>query len=198
MNTFKPSRRYPDCLRLCARFSLVLLLSLTPPVLSAPGAHGPNGEHLDIANPSPAGAINPSFEVFTEVFEVVGEVSDAKLTMNIHAFESNTPVEDAVVEAEIQSHTVNAIFDSATGQYVANLSEIPNFSHQAQLRDIQLTIFTDTQADLMSAEFVVPELASPDNNDHHHHFPWWQLILGASLLAAGYAAGRRTHRGKRS
>jgi hypothetical protein len=65
----------------------LLLLSLS--AQSSPGAHGPNGEHLDMGQ-SNQPTQRPKFEMYTESFEVLGEVFSNELIIYLHDFETNT------------------------------------------------------------------------------------------------------------
>ncbi|MDP3605985.1 MAG: hypothetical protein Q8R59_09610, partial [Polaromonas sp.] len=64
---------------------LLVVMLAGVPAFAAPGAHGPNGEHLD-APAASGGAVNaaPRFEAQSDLFEVVGRLQGGELSMLIN------------------------------------------------------------------------------------------------------------------
>ena len=94
------------------------LLSLHPATATAaPGAHGPNGEHLDA--PATAGytAQRPRVTAQSDVFELVAELHEAELSIMIDRFDSNEPLLGAVVEVESAGIKAKATFHDDLGDY---------------------------------------------------------------------------------
>lgn len=97
----------------------LILLSLAPRAFAAPGAHGPDGEHLD--GPAASAAVasdgRPRMESFSELFELVAYLDHDAVTAMINIYETNAPVDGAAVELESGGTTVKAEFDPTTGVY---------------------------------------------------------------------------------
>jgi hypothetical protein len=90
---------------------LAWIVSFTlSPVWAGPGAHGPNGEHLDtpLASSGPSADSAPRFEAQTELFEVVGRLQGGELSLLIDRFETNEPVLKAMVEVASGAVTAQA------------------------------------------------------------------------------------------
>lgn len=193
-------RRFASC-AFFARVSLLsllasafLLLSLT--AQSSPGAHGPNGEHLDMEQSNQA-TQRPKFESFTESFELLGEVFRNELLIYLHDFESNTPIESASIDLEVGSFAASATYDEDHNRYVVVDNGIVNALNNSGEHDVIMTIMTDDNADLLVANFVMPEMnahtsdAEHSHDEEHHHFPWWALGLSVVVFALGFFFGRK-------
>ena len=96
----------------------VLLLIANPPALAAPGAHGPNGEHLDGPAPMRAASALPRVEAKTEAFELVAELRASELAILVDRYESNEPVLGAKLEVENGPLKAVAAFRAEQGDYV--------------------------------------------------------------------------------
>ena len=84
-------------------FLLIALLGM-PAAFAAPGAHGPDGEHLD----TPGGHVHtnagPRIESADGSFELLGHLTDEELSILIDRYETNEPVLDGKLEVEAQRH----------------------------------------------------------------------------------------------
>jgi len=96
---------------------MTLLLS-NPPALASPGAHGPNGEHLDGPTTMRAASARPRLEAKSEAFELVAELRATELVVMIDRFESNEPVLGAKLELESGTLKAVASFRAEQGDYV--------------------------------------------------------------------------------
>ena len=97
-----------------ARFILALLLLsfvFITKAVASPGAHGPNGEHLDTRTKA-AASTNPKFESFTETFELAGELLENQLVIYLHDFKTNTPIADASIDLELGEMSASAEFSA--------------------------------------------------------------------------------------
>lgn len=174
--------------------SVFLLLSLT--AQSSPGAHGPNGEHLDMEQNNQA-TPRPKFESFTESFELLGEVFSNELIIYLHDFESNTPVQSASIDLEVGSLAASATYDKAQNRYIINDNGIVNALNVSGEHEVIMTIMTDDNGDLLVANFVMPQMnehmsdAEHLHDVEHHHFPWWALGLSVVVFALGFFFGRK-------
>lgn len=99
MSSFEIPRIESTSLNKYLKILVVGLALVAAPLLSAPGAHGPNGEHLD-TNPQRKTTSNPKFEAFTETFELVGELFDSYIQINLHDYVTNKPISGASIELE--------------------------------------------------------------------------------------------------
>lgn len=180
--------------------SAFLLLSLT--AQSSPGAHGPNGEHLNVEQ-SNQPTQRPKFESFTESFELLGEIFSNELIIYLHEFESNTPIMSASIDLEVGALTASAKYDEAQNHYIVNNDDIVNALSVSGEHEVIVTIMTKDSGDLMVANFVMPETnahlsdAEHSHDEEHHHFPWWALGLSIVVFALGFFFGR-TNKGVRS
>jgi hypothetical protein len=184
----------------------LLLLSLS--AQSSPGAHGPNGEHLDMEQ-SNRPIQRPKFEMFTESFEVLGEVFSNELIIYLHDFETNTPTQSASIDLEVGALTASASFDETQNRYIVNDVNFINALNVSGEHEVVATILTKDNGDLLVGNFVMPEAnAQSDNAEHshnesqeqgedHHHFPWWALGLSIVVFAFGFFFGRK-NKGVRS
>jgi hypothetical protein len=178
----------------------LLLLSLA--VHSSPGAHGPNGEHLDMEQ-SNQPIQRPKFETFTESFELLGEVFSNELIIYLHDFETNTPTQFAIIDLEVGALTASASFDEAQNRYIINDVNFISALNVSGEHEVVATILTEDNGDLLVSNFVMPQAnAQSDNAEHahnesheqgeeHHHFPWWALGLSIVVFAFGFFFGRK-------
>lgn len=86
---------------------------------AGPGAHGPNGEHLD-APAAAAGAVVPRLETFTEAFELVGQLSGGELSIMIDRYETNEPVLNGTLEVQYKNLKATAKFHADMGDYAVD------------------------------------------------------------------------------
>ena len=64
---------------------LLCLMAMATPAISAPGAHGPNGEHLDGPAVATGGTdATPKMEAKSEDFELVATLSGGELSIMIN------------------------------------------------------------------------------------------------------------------
>jgi hypothetical protein len=178
----------------------LLLLSLS--AQSSPGAHGPNGEHLDM-DQSNQPIQRPKFETFTESFELLGEVFSNELIIYLHDFETNTPTQFAIIDLEVGALTASASFDEAQNRYIINDVNFISALNVSGEHEVVATILTEDNGDLLVSNFLMPEAnAQSDNAEHshnesheqgedHHHFPWWALGLSIVVFAFGFFFGRK-------
>lgn len=163
-----------------AALSAVLL---SGPVLAAPGAHGPNGEHLDgpAAGAAAASDGRPRMESFTELFELVAHLEHDALTAMINVYETNVPVDGAEVELESNGVTVKATFDPQTGVYRFADPKLIAMLSQPGKHPLAFTITTADDFDIVASAMDV-------SDDHAHAAAplarnWW-IALAVLVLAA--------------
>jgi hypothetical protein len=190
-----------------ARVPLLSLLALALLLLSfashsSPGAHGPNGEHLDMEQSNQA-IQRPKFETFTESFELLGELFSNELIIYLHDFETNTPIQSASIDLDVGALTASATFDEAQNRYIINDVNFISALNVSGEHEVLATILTENNGDLLVATFVMPEGNTPSGNaehshdevheegEEHGHFPWWALGLSMVVFAFGFFSGRK-------
>lgn len=180
--------------------ALILLCGLCSLVTqAAPGAHGPNGEHLDALPAQHVVSDEPKFETMSDLFELVGRLKAQELSLFISDYASNAPVLNAQVD--IESHGINAVavFRESSGDYVISDGPLLEKLLQPGEYPLVITVFTDTEADLLSAVLSNPAQSA---GEHHHHGLSAKLIFSSLLLLVAlcflsYWSGRK-HAGHQS
>lgn len=163
-------------------FSLALLLT-SAITHAGPGAHGPNGEHLDAPGATQAGAASawPRFEAATETFELVGHLYADELSVLIDRFDTNAPVRDATVEVEYQGIKETAKFHADHGDYSFTDEHLLAALAKPGQHALVFTILAGQESDLVDGTLAVA--AHEDAHDHAHWNVWYG-IAGMGLLAA--------------
>ncbi len=183
--------------RIALRPCLVAALIALPVLVSAgPGAHGPDGEHLDAPATAVRSASVPRFEANTELFEVVGSLQGGELSILVNRFETNEPVLGAEVEVESAGVKAVAGFHADHGDYaVADEAMTALLSRPGQ-HALVLTVVAGDDADLLDAVLTVDASdhdAGATGGEHGPDFPslaWWGGAFAVSALA-GIAVWRR-------
>lgn len=166
-------------------------LALSKMVSASPGAHGPNGEHLDTSN-SVLASFNPKFESFTESFELLGELFDTQLVIYLHDFKTNVPIEGADIELESGELSARAQYSDTLKAYVLteqNMLELLNIEGE---HEIVLTVMTQDNGDLLLANLNTTKVhvADAQHDDDHHHIPWFEMFIALLVFTAGFLLGR--------
>lgn len=131
------------------------LLALAP-ALAGPGAHGPNGEHLDgPAAPAPAGTL-PRLETKSEAFELVATLTATELSIYIDRFATNEPVLKAKVEVETDGLKAIATQHADHGDYtMADAAMLKRLSTPGS-HALVFTVTAGDEADLLEGTLVTP------------------------------------------
>ncbi len=145
---------------------------------AGPGAHGPNGEHLDApaANASPAGAL-PRVEARSEAFELVAMLSASELSIYIDRFATNEPVVKASVEVESDGLKAVAAFHETHGDYTLTDAAMLRRLATPGQHAIVFTVTAGDEADLLEGTLATPAPA-----------PAAGLAVPVPLVAGGVAA----------
>lgn len=195
------------------RAALLLIAALACPALPAlagPGAHGPNGEHLDTpaAAAGAAAAAVPRLEAKSELFELVATLSGGELSMLIDRYETNEPVLQARVEVEADGHKATAKFHADLGDYAIDDEAFLKALSQPGEHALVFTVIAGEDSDLLDGTLSVREggvddTAGPGHShagasdaDHEHEqaFPVSSTaaaLAGLGLLGAGALWWRR-------
>lgn len=159
----------------------VLALSIGTATWASPGAHGPNGEHLDSATPLPALTLAPSFETHSVDFELVGQLQETELSLLIQRFATNEPVLDASVEVETGSLKAQAVFHADLGDYAIDDAQMLKALAVPGEHALVITLRTGQEADLLDATLTVASKV-PDTRPHSPSRTLWLVLALVTLL----------------
>lgn len=187
--------------------TLAFFLSLCGAAWASPGAHGPNGEHLD-APAAAAGGGNsaPRMEARSESFELVAHHWGDELSILINRFETNEPVLQAKVEVESGTAKAVAKFHEDMGDYAIDDPAFLKVLKAPGAHPLVVTVLTDKDSDLLEGVLQAGPVntatvaANGDNHGHTHgdsghgipNVVW--LVLVMLLLAAASALMTRRSR----
>jgi hypothetical protein len=148
-----------------------LLLIATTPSLAAPGAHGPNGEHLDAPSTARAASALPRVEAKSDAFELVAELGASALVIVVDRYESNEPVMGAKIEVETGAQKAAAEFRTEQGDYaVTDAAMIKTLAEQGE-HGLVFTLVAGKDSDLLDGTLVNAAGragAAHSTNDHEH------------------------------
>jgi hypothetical protein len=169
--------------RWCAALALAASVALS--AVAAPGAHGPNGEHLD--GPASAGGsadTSPRMESKSEAFELVATLGDGELSLLIDRYETNEPVLDARVEVESGKLKAVAKFHADHGDYAVDDPALLQALKQPGSHPIVVTVVAAKDTDLLEGTL---EVAGHAHEAAHADADWLRptLIIAAFTLLGG-------------
>jgi hypothetical protein len=171
-----------------------LALTLVPlfAIQASPGAHGPNGEHLDAPSQVATLGSRPRTEAATEAFELVATLYDDELSILIDRFATNEPVLGGKLTVESGGLKAEARFHADHGDYAVDDAQLLAKLRQPGEHTLVFTLIAGEDSDLIDALLRVTEAA---HDDDHAHAPWARIAaLGtgaALLLGTGVWAWRR-------
>jgi hypothetical protein len=163
---------------------------------AAPGAHGPNGEHLDAPQAGmAAGSSAPRLDAKSELFELVARLDGGELSILIDSFASNEPVLGASVEIESGSLKAKAKFHADLGDYAVDDPAMLKLLSAPGEHPVVITILAGEQTDLLDGVLRVGAGqvreaghghshgdALDDDHGHAHGISWWRWALGAFIV----------------
>jgi hypothetical protein len=170
--------------------TILILLALALPAQASPGAHGPNGEHLDgPAASSPAGSV-PRVETFSELFELVGHLSGGELSILIDRYDTNEPVLNGKLEVQYQGLKAQAKFHSDIGDYAVDDEKMLRALAAPGKHALLFTFVAGGESDLLEGTLEIPAAA---RTEHGSGARWWWLLLipAVALPAAALVRARR-------
>jgi hypothetical protein len=200
-----------NALALTARLILVMGVGAGALARAAPGAHGPDGEHLDQKATNVARAGPPRIESHSELFELVGALNGGVLTVMIDRYETNEPVLGATLELESGAHKAVASFRAESGDYAVTDPALLKALAVPGEHALVFTLTAGPDVDLLDGTLVVAGNAAGARNlghdhtgataDHQHdHGLTRTLFVGAGLAGLavlGVAAWGRMGRGRK-
>lgn len=142
--------------------AVMLAMSLA---IAGPGAHGPNGEHLDEhANHAGTGTAAARIETFTEAFELLGHLSGGELSIMIDRYETNEPVLNAALEVQYKDLKAKAKFHADMGDYAIDDPKFLAAISKPGAYPLLFTLVAGEESDLLEGTLTVPPV-----DDHHAH-----------------------------
>ena len=182
MNLHKPTLNFLICLICLLPFSAAL---------AGPGAHGPNGEHLDSPNGGKTQrSAEPRFETFTETFELVGHLTADELSILIDRYDTNEPVLNGTLEVELKGIKAKASFHADHGDYAVTDTKLLQALAKPGKHALLFTIAAGNDNDLLEATLDVSahENNPADHNATGHHSNSARLIslepIAMTVIAA--------------
>lgn len=155
--------------------------------LASPGAHGPNGEHLDAPGGAHVhGTDGPRIEAFSESFELVGRLQGEELSIYIDRYDTNEPVLGGALEVEFGAMKAPARFHADHGDYALDDKAFLKALAAPGKHALMFTLTAGAENDLLEGVLEVKPLAHADTHDTGHSRAGW--IAGGALLAAALAA----------
>ncbi len=195
-----PKRRSSQ--QLLAAVAMTLLLLANAPTLAAPGAHGPNGEHLDAPTAMRPASALPRVEASTEAFELVAELRAGELAIVVDRYETNEPVLGAKLEVESGTLKAVAAFRAEQGDYVVTDAGMLKALAVPGEHGLVFTLVAGPDSDLLDgtlASTAGGSGAASAGSDHghahgndahgHDHLLERAAWLGAGITAVGLIGG---------
>lgn len=160
--------------------TLLALLAALSTALASPGAHGPNGEHLDGTAAGGANGSVPSVETFSELFELVGHLSGGELSILVDRYDTNAPVLNGKLEVQYKNIKAQAKFHADIGDYAIDDPALLKALSVPGKHALLFTIEGAGDSDLLEGTLEVPVLAHADHGLDRR----WLLLLVLPLAAA--------------
>jgi hypothetical protein len=153
--------------------SLALTTALTAafalqPALAAPGAHGPNGEHLDAPASQAATSALPRLEAKTEAFELVATLQASELSVLIDRYATNEPVLGATLELEVGGIKARAAFRAEQGDYAFDDAKLLALLRTPGEHALVFTLVAGAENDLLDGTLVTTAAGAAAAADHGH------------------------------
>jgi len=166
---------------------------------AGPGAHGPNGEHLDApAAALSGGAAVPRVEARSEAFEIVARLEGGALSIFVDRYATNEPVLGAELEVESGPLKQKATFRADQGDYAVSDPAMLAALSAPGSRPVVFTVTAGKDADLLEGTMQGVSAAAKDGNGQSAR-P--RVVAGMALGIAPIAAfalwfaRRRSRRG---
>ena len=173
-------------------FAAMLVVSSA---FASPGAHGPNGEHLDGQTSATGTASSvPRIETFTESFELLGHLSGGELSIMIDRYETNEPVLNGALEVQYKNLTAKAKFHADVGDYAIDDPKLLAAIAKPGSHPLLFTLVAGDESDLLEGTLTVT--AAADDHGHGHGVSRGRLaaIAAAILAIAAVFVARRRQR----
>ena len=191
----------------CAALAFLLILT-SAGAWASPGAHGPNGEHLDSpAATAGSASTAPRMEARSESFELVAHLRGEELSMLINRFETNEPVLKAKVEVESGTAKAAAKFHEDMGDYAVDDPAFLKALKAPGSHPLVVTILAGEESDLLEGTLQTGPATAARGDEHGHahdgdgHSGWhgipnvvWVVLVMLLLAAASAWMTRRSRK----
>lgn len=159
-----------NLIALAMRAFLTLLISATAASgFASPGAHGPNGEHLDgSVNVADGADSSPKMVVKSEQFELVATLGIGELSILVDRFQTNEPVLNARVEVESGKLKADAKFHADHGDYAVDDPALLKALQQPGSHPIVITVIGSQESDLLEGTLNVATAVADSGHGHAH------------------------------
>jgi hypothetical protein len=175
------------------------LLVLAMRAVAAPGAHGPNGEHLDAPAQAGSASAAPRLEAKSELFELVATLGGGELSILVDKFATNEPVLGGQVEVESGDLKAVARFHADHGDYAVDDPKLLAALAKPGEHALVFTVAAAGETDLLDGSLKVAPAQAGHGHDHDSLFSVRNAVLATLVLLAGGAAAfilrRRRQRG---
>ena len=178
--------------------AMTLLLTLNATALAAPGAHGPNGEHLDAPTSAVMASTLPRMEAKSESFELVAELRASELVIVVDRYENNEPLLGAKIEVESGGLKAIAAFRQEQGDYVVTDAALLKALKATGEHGLVFTLVAGADSDLLDGTLVTAasyansgksdQGHSHDDHGHDHELERAAWI-GGGVVALGLIGG---------
>ena len=163
---------------------------------AAPGAHGPNGEHLDaVATKSVASGSEPRLESFSETFELVARLQSNALVLEVVRYASNEPVANAKVDVGSGAAKAPALFDPVSGSYRVSDAALLQSLRAPGTHTLMFTVNAGADGDLLEGKLHVG--AAPQLTARSLPGSTWTMAASAAFVG-GIALFARRRKGRRA
>ena len=157
------------------------------PALAGPGAHGPNGEHLDAPPAARAAAAVPRVEASTDAFELVATLQGGALAILIDRYASNEPVLGAGLEVESGGLKAKASFRADEGDYAVADAKLLALLQTPGEHALVFTLVAGQDSDLLDGTLVTGGAGARAADDHGHDHGHGLDLQRAGWVGAGIA-----------
>lgn len=168
------------------KFFCIYLIAASA-AFAAPGAHGPNGEHLDAPGGHVHSDAGPRIETFTESFELIGQLHDGELSVLIDRYETNEPVLGGKLEVEFNGMKAAARFHADHGDYAVDDANFLKALATPGKHALLFTLTAGEDSDLLDGTLEVNATQSGPGHSHAdengHGYSLRTLAIGGALLA---------------
>lgn len=147
--------------------SLIAALIVSSTVWASPGAHGPNGEHLDSPSVIAGPDATPRFETFTENFEMVGKLYATEMSVIVDRYETNEPVLNASLVLSLDGTDYTATFHADAGDYAFDQATVVESLTQAGTHELIFTLTHQDESDLLLATLVTGDQIAGGHHSGH-------------------------------
>lgn len=168
-----------------------LLLVASVSAVAGPGAHGPNGEHLDAPTTVRAASSLPRVETQTEAFELVAELRASALVVLVDRYLTNEPVLGARLDVEVGALKAVAAFRPEQGDYAVTDAAMLKALAAPGEHGLVFTLVAGADSDLLDGTLVTSAgsgtAGAKGAGQAHAHGDSAHALARAAWIGAGAA-----------